>query len=191
MEFKNIASVTGKSGLFQIIKPTRSGVILESIDNQKLKMIINSNSKVSILKDISIYTTTSENNILLEVVMQNVHKLFNGKLDVTSKSNDTDLRAFMKKVIPTYDAERVYISDIKKLITWYTILATISPEVFEVSSVTEENAALGAETNTENENSILPEVEIVKNQKIKASKSKNSETKQNQSSAIAKSKKSK
>ncbi|TAF76354.1 MAG: hypothetical protein EAZ53_03600 [Bacteroidetes bacterium] len=130
MEFKDIAAVTGRPGLFQILKPTRSGVILESIDSLKQKMIINSNSKVSILKDISIYTTTSENNVPLEKVMQNVHKLFAGKLDISSKSSDTELRAFMKKAIPDYDSERVYLSDIKKLATWYGVLSANCPEVF-------------------------------------------------------------
>lgn len=128
MEFKDIASVSGKPGLFQILKPTRNGVILESIDAVKTKIVINTNSKVSILKDITVYTTGAENVALSDILIK-THELFAGKLPVNSKSDDKELKSFLLKVVPDYDTERVYISDIKKMVNWYTILQSQIPEV--------------------------------------------------------------
>lgn len=185
MEFKDIAAVTGRPGLFQILKPTRSGVILESIDSLKQKMIINSNSKVSILKDISIYTTTSENNVPLEKVMQNVHKLFAGKLDISSKSSDTELRAFMKKAIPDYDSERVYLSDIKKLATWYGVLSANCPEVF--SEIEPEKEKKAKEPKAEEAKVDAPKAEKPK----AAAKTKTADAKEEKPKAASKAKTSK
>jgi hypothetical protein len=127
---KEIASVSGKGGLFRILKPTRNGVILETIDEKKTKLVAHSSERVSILKEISVYTTGAESSIPLEDVLRNTHKIFAGTLDVTSKSSDAELRAFMEKVVPEYDVEKVYCSDIKKLINWYGILVNNHAEIF-------------------------------------------------------------
>jgi hypothetical protein len=127
---KEIASVSGKGGLFRILKPTRNGVILETIDDKKTKMIANSSERVSILKEISIYTNGDESSVPLEEVLKNVNKLFGDDLKVSSKSSDAELRDFMEKVVPDYDVERVYCSDIRKLATWYGILSKNFPEIF-------------------------------------------------------------
>src|SRR5688572_7139638 len=111
---KEIASVSGKGGLFRILKPTRNGVILETIDDKKIKSVANSNERVSILKEISIYTTGDESSKALEDVLKDVHKLFGAELKVSSKSSDAELRDFMEKVVPDYDVEKVYCSDIRK-----------------------------------------------------------------------------
>lgn len=134
---KDIASVAGKPGLFKILKPTRTGVILETIDDKKSKVVANSNERVSILKEISVYTTTSESSISLDEVLNSIHKAFGKALPVTVKSTDAELRAFMEKVLPEYDEERVYCSDIKKLVGWYGILSDKFPEIF----VTEKSEA--------------------------------------------------
>ncbi len=131
MEFKEIATVSGKGGLFKILNPTRSGVILESLDEKKTKLIVNANSKVSILHEISIYTTDSEGTVALEEVMRKVHKEFAGDTGLTKTSDNEELKAFLKHILPNYDAERVYVSDIKKLVNWYGILVQEAPEVFE------------------------------------------------------------
>src|ERR1700749_3400211 len=113
---KEIASVSGKGGLYRILKPTRNGVILETIDDKKTKLAASSNERVSILKEISVYTTGEESSKSLEEVLKSVHKLFGAELKVSNKSSDAELRAFMEKAVPDYDEERVYCSDIKKLI---------------------------------------------------------------------------
>ena len=131
MEFKEIATVSGKGGLFKILNPTRSGVILETMDDKKTKLVVNANSKVSVLHEISIYTTDSEGTVALEEVLRKVHKEFKGDTGLTKTSDNEELKSFLKHVLPTYDAERVYVSDIRKLVNWYSILVQEAPEVFE------------------------------------------------------------
>lgn len=146
IEFNTLASITGRPGLFVILKPTRTGVILESLDEFKTRFIIESNSKVSILKDISIYTVDSDRNLGLEKVMTLVFNTFSTDLPVTSKSTDAELKSFFKKAMPQYDSERVYVSDIKKLISWYAIIVKNEPTIFklkpEVESVSNENSEI-------------------------------------------------
>lgn len=74
MDLKDIAAVSGKSGLYKVLKPTRNGVILESIDEQKTKFIANANTRVSLLKEISIYTDGKEASVPLEDVFSRILK---------------------------------------------------------------------------------------------------------------------
>ena len=131
MEFKEIATVSGRGGLFKILNPTRTGVILESMDENKAKLVVNANSKVSVLHEISIYTTDTEGTCPLEEVLRKVHKEFQGDTGLTKNSDGDELKAFLKHILPSYDTERVYVSDIKKLVNWYGILLKEAPEVLE------------------------------------------------------------
>jgi len=130
MDFNEIATVSGKGGLFKILAPTRGGMILESMDNLKKKLIVNMNSKVSILGEISIYTTDTEGAKPLANVMKKIHKEFDGDTGVSSSSDAEELKSFLKFILPDYDEDRVYVSDIKKLANWYMILSTDYPELF-------------------------------------------------------------
>ena len=140
MNFKDIATVAGKPGLYKIIKPTRSGVILESLDEKKAKLVAGMSMRVSILNDISIYTMTEEGAEPLESVMKKIEAEYKGDTGVDSTSSDSELRAFLKSVLPDFDQERVYISDIKKLNAWYQLIRKSAPEVLEESTGTKENA---------------------------------------------------
>jgi hypothetical protein len=140
MNFKDIATVAGKPGLYKIIKPTRSGVILESLDEKKAKLVAGMSMRVSILNDISIYTMTEEGAEPLESVMKKIEAEYKGDTGVDSTSSDSELRAFLKSVLPDFDQERVYISDIKKLNAWYQLIRKSAPEVLEESTETKENA---------------------------------------------------
>lgn len=131
MDFNEIATVSGKGGLFSVVAPTRGGMILESMDDQKKKLVVNVNSKVSVLGEISIYTTDKEGSCPLEDVMKKIHKEFNGDTGLTSNSDSDELKAFLKFILPAYDEDRVYASDIKKLIKWYDLLSSNYPELFE------------------------------------------------------------
>ncbi len=128
MTFSEIASIAGKGGLFHILKPTRSGVIVETLDDQQKKLVIGANQRVSILKEVSIYTTGTEDSVSLEDVMVKIHEEFDGDPGVDTSDNE-ELKAFLKHVIPDYDIERVYVSDMKKLVNWYKILVARAPEV--------------------------------------------------------------
>lgn len=140
MNFKDIATVAGKPGLYKIIKPTRSGVILESLDEKKAKLVAGMSMRVSILNDISIYTMTEEGAEPLESVMKKIEAEYKGDTGVDSTSSDSELRAFLKSVLPDFDQERVYISDIKKLNAWYQQIRKSAPEVLQENTETEQNA---------------------------------------------------
>ncbi len=129
MEFSEIASISGKGGLYKILKPGKAGVILESLDVTKAKIVAGATHRVSVLKEISIYTTTKEGTVPLEDVLKKIKEQFANDLGVNEESAPQELRAFLKSVLPEFDEHRVYVSDIKKLVKWYGILAKEAPEV--------------------------------------------------------------
>lgn len=131
MDYSDIASVAGKGGLFKIVKPTRTGVILESLDDKKQKMVASATQRISVLSDISIYTTDQEGSKPLEDVFRKINKEFDDDLGVTPTSEPDELKAFIKHVIPDYDAQRVYVSDIKKVVNWYNTLRENAPELLK------------------------------------------------------------
>lgn len=138
MKFSEIASIAGRGGLFHVLKPTRSGVIVETLDDEQKKLVVGANQRVSILQEVSIYTTGPEESVPLEEVMRKIHAEFNGDPGVDT-SDGEELKAFLKHVVPNYDTARVYVSDMKKLVNWYKLLVANAPEVF-----TKEDAAVDA-----------------------------------------------
>lgn len=134
MNFKDIATVAGKPGLYKILKPTRSGVVLESMDEKKAKLVAGMAQRVSVLSDISIYTLTEEGAEPLESVMKKIESEYQGDLGLDTHADDSELRAFLKSVLPEFDSARVYTSDIKKLVSWYKLIRSVAPEVLQESS---------------------------------------------------------
>jgi hypothetical protein len=129
-DLTEIASISGKGGLFRIIKPGRVGVILESMDDRKIKIATNPNHKVSILADISIYTTTDDGSIPLEDILRKIHKEFGDDPGIDGKSTADELISFIEYIVPEYDESRVYPSDVKKLVNWYNVLLREFPDFF-------------------------------------------------------------
>jgi DNA-binding PadR family transcriptional regulator len=140
MNFKEIATVAGKPGLYKILKPTRSGVILETLDEKKAKLVAGMSMRVSVLSDISIYTLTEEGAEPLESVMKKIEAEYSGDTGVDASSSDSELRAFLKSVLPDFDQNRVYVSDIKKLNAWYQLIRKNAPEVLQEANETEKEA---------------------------------------------------
>lgn len=140
MTLSEIATVSGKGGLYKVVAPTKSGVILESLDESKAKLVATTNHRLSLLNEISIYTTTKEGTIGLENILRKIHAEFGNDLGVDFNSDSNELKAFMKAVLPEYDENRVYVSDIKKLVRWYESILKYAPELF---------AAAGKEENKE------------------------------------------
>lgn len=138
MKFEEIASVSGKGGLFRVLRPTKNGVILESLDEKKSKLVVGADAQVSILSEISIYTHTTEGATPLNEVMQKIHAEFDGDTGLDKNSDGDELKSFLKHVLPNYDEDRVYVSDIKKLVTWYNLLSKIAPESFQENAPAEE-----------------------------------------------------
>ncbi len=131
MKFKDIATVSGKPGLYKILKPTRSGVILEAMDDKKSKLVVGANERVSVLSEISIYTMTEEGAVPLEEVMKKIEKEFQGDLGLDSTADPDELKAFLKHVLPEFDESRVYASDIKKMVAWYGTIRSQAPSALE------------------------------------------------------------
>lgn len=139
MTLADIATISGKGGLFKILKPSKSGVILESLDETKTKLVATAHHKLSVLNEISIYTTTKEGTVALEDVLKKIHQEFGDDLGLDANADNTELKSFMKAVLPDYDENRVYVSDIKKLVRWYSILRTEAPEVFSQEDTKKED----------------------------------------------------
>ena len=145
---KQIANIAGYSGLYRILKPSRNGVIVESIDDKKAKTMMGPTARVSVLNDISIYTDGEEQSKPLGDVLLAVNEKYGENLTVDSKGSNEVLADFMASVVPDYDRDRVRPTDIKKLIVWYGILRQYAPEVFEQATddVTEQDTSVSAET---------------------------------------------
>ncbi|WP_420385676.1 DUF5606 domain-containing protein [Roseivirga sp.] len=143
MKFEEIAAVAGKGGLFKVLKPSKAGVILESLDGKKAKLVVGADARVSILSEISIYTHTQEGSTPLIEVMRKIHEEFEGDTGLDKNSDGEELKSFLKHILPDYDEDRVYVSDIKKLISWYNLLAQIAPESFmeDTEAASESNEA--------------------------------------------------
>ncbi|NOT75953.1 MAG: DUF5606 domain-containing protein [Cyclobacteriaceae bacterium] len=133
MELKDLASVSGKGGLYKILKPGNTGVLLESLDEAKSRMVASASNRISLLEEISIYTTTKEGTIPLGDVLKKIKKEFNNDTGVDINSDPSELKAFLKSVLPEYDENRVYVSDIKKLVRWYGVILQYAPEILEES----------------------------------------------------------
>ena len=132
MDLKEIAAISGKSGLFRVLKPTRAGVILESLDEQRTRSVAGPQSRVSLLKEISIYTTDAEGSVPLEEVFRKIYAKYGDQpLPVDNKADADALGDFVGEVLPEYDRDRVYPSDMKKLVLWYTLLVNHLPEFFQ------------------------------------------------------------
>ena len=119
MNLAGIISISGKPGLSKIVSQTRTGLIVESLIDGK-RAPVHGAERVSSLEDISIYTY--EEDILLKDVFQKIFDAAKGKAILSHKSSAAELSAYLKEVLPNYDEERVYASDIKKLIQWYNLL---------------------------------------------------------------------
>jgi hypothetical protein len=140
MEYKDLASVSGKGGLYQIIKPTKSGVILESLDAKKSKLVAGVNHRVSILEEISIYTTDQDESVPLTKILHSIHGEFDGDPGVDGSSSGEELRSFFNHILPTHDEERVYTSDIKKVVSWYKSVLEYAPELLKTDGLSAEKS---------------------------------------------------
>ncbi|MCL7754338.1 DUF5606 domain-containing protein [Polaribacter sp. Z022] len=138
MEFSKIIAVTGKPGLFQVISQTKNAVIAESlIDNKRLA--INATQNVSLLENIAIYTY-EEDVPLLDIFTAMFEKTA-GKEAISHKESSKKLTAFFAEVLPSYDEERVYASNIKKVIQWFNVLVKAGMDFTKVEATTEETEA--------------------------------------------------
>lgn len=134
MSIEKVLAISGKPGLYELKIQTRSGFVAESlIDGKKISVGLRSN--VSLLSEISIYTDTSE--VKLFEVFARIAKKENNGPAISHKAENDELLVYFNEIIPDFDRDRVYISDIKKVMSWYNILQKAGYiEILNAASVT-------------------------------------------------------
>jgi ribosome recycling factor len=136
MEFNKIISVTGKPGLFQVVSQSKNSIIVESLTDKK-RLAINTTQNLSLLENIAIYTY--EEDIPLLIIFKSMFEKTEGKEALSHKESGKKLTAFFVEVLPNYDDERVYTSNIKKVIQWFNLLVNAGMDFSTIEIPTEEN----------------------------------------------------
>lgn len=122
IDLKQVAAISGMNGLYRVVAPTRTGVIVESLSDKPQRMVAQARHRMSLLDEISIYTTDEETTVPLAEVFDRIHEKFGDDLPLSEKPSDAEYTSFLSEVMPDYDEERVYVSDMKKLASWYRIV---------------------------------------------------------------------
>ena len=136
---KTILAISGKPGLYKFISRGKNMLIVESLDATKKRQPAYATDRVVALADISIYTD-DDKEIPLANVFQNIQKEYDGKtVDLhPKKASQDEVLAFFKKALPNYDADRVRVSDMRKVLAWYNILVEEGLTDFELKEETTE-----------------------------------------------------
>jgi len=146
MDLKEIMSISGMPGLYKVIANRTDGLIVEGLHDKAKKFVSSRQNMFTPLENITLYTT--DDSVELRLILSDMKKNEkNHPIPDLKKADDTSLKAYMKLMVSNYDEEKVYVSDIKKLIKWYELLdANNLVSVIEdvVEDATEENES-GAE----------------------------------------------
>lgn len=161
MNLERILAISGKPGLYALKMQTRTGFVAESLMDGK-KITVSLRSNVSLLSEISMYTY-SEEKPLVEVMKAIAAKENNGQAP-NLKDDKAALNAYFAEVLPDYDQERVYASDIKKVLNWYNILnakglLVASEEVAEAKKETKKVEKLKATSEEKPKKAAAPKTE--------------------------------
>ena len=124
MDYNKLISITGFSGLFELLSSKNDGAIVKSLEDQSTKFVSSRLHQFSHLESIEIYTT-DENVNLVEIFK--AMKVSSSALP--SEKDDKSIKAYFKEIYPTMDFERVYTSDMKKMIKWYNAISKHGVEV--------------------------------------------------------------
>ena len=128
MNLEKILAISGKPGLYVLQVQTRTGFVAESLADGK-KITVNLKSNVSLLSEISIYTYEGEKP--LSEIMQKIADKENKGQAISHKEDNPTLIAYFKEILPDYDKERVYVSDMRKMLYWYNLLQSLKMLSFE------------------------------------------------------------
>jgi len=143
MILKDILSISGEPGLFKFIAQGKNAIIVEHLETGKRSSAFSS-AKVSSLEDISVFTENDD--LPLGIVFDKIFEKESGGPAIDSKSDPQKLKTYFQEVIPDYSKDRVYLSDIKKIIMWYNLL-------HKKNMLVKEEAEKETETETETEKS--------------------------------------
>ena len=120
MSLDKILSISGKPGLYKIVAQTRNGFVAESLIDKK-KMAVNIHNNISVLSEIAVYTLTEE--LPLREVFKKIRDKENAQqTSISHKDSKDTLEEYFFGILPDYDEDRVYASDIKKIVQWYNLL---------------------------------------------------------------------
>lgn len=145
MSLQKVLAITGKPGLYELKVQTRTGFVAESLLDGK-KITVGLRNNVSLLSEISIYTYDGE--VKLAEVFKAIAEKLDGQAALSHKEDGAVLLNFFREVLPNYDEDRVYLSDVKKVVQWYNLLQPKGMVSVEALSVKEtENAEVDSETN--------------------------------------------
>ena len=133
MDLSKILAISGKPGLYKNIAQTKSGVVVESLTDGK-RFPAFAHEKISSLAEISVFTT--DEDIPLNDVFRKIYEKYEGGKCIDHKVSSDELKAFFEEILPEYDRERVYTSDIKKIVMWYNLL--VEKEMMDFSDEEEE-----------------------------------------------------
>jgi len=122
MDLSKILAISGRHGLFRMISQTKNGVIVESLTDGKRSTAFAS-ERISSLEEISVFTTGED--MPLKDVFKKIYEKLAGDHVTDPRSENVDLKEYFAELVPEYDQERVYASDIKKLLSWYNALAEL------------------------------------------------------------------
>ena len=147
MDLSKILSISGKPGLFLMVGEAKNNLIVESLlDGKKTPSF--AHDRVSTLKEISVYTDTED--VPLEEVFENIFKHTEGKeVANPKKASGEELKSLFAEVLPEYDRDAVYVSDIKKILNWYNLLLSKGLLDFEEEKTKEEPEAESKEDKSE------------------------------------------
>ncbi len=144
---KTILSISGKPGLFKLVSHGKNMLIVESLADGK-RVPAYAKDKVISLGDIAIYTDETE--VPLSKVLTSIKEKENGvKASISTSAKPEELRAYFAEILPDYDRERVYPTDIKKIISWYNLLIGAGLTDFETEEVAGETESEDAEETKE------------------------------------------
>ncbi len=134
MNLDKVLSISGKPGLYELISRSKGGFIVKSMDSGK-KTAVSMRHNINVLGEIAIYTYDDE--IPLYKVFRNIaEKESNGKT-IDPRSSSNELKSYFQEVLPEYDEERVYVSNIKKILQWYNSLVDLGISEFEAEKAQE------------------------------------------------------
>ena len=119
IDLKGFISISGQPGLYKIVAQSKNGIIVEGLSDKK-RLNIYASTKVSTLSDISMFTTGEDKPI--EEIMTSIFEKEKGGAAVDNKADDKAIQAYFAAVLPDYDKDRVYVSNMRKLFAWYNAL---------------------------------------------------------------------
>jgi hypothetical protein len=119
MDLTKILSISGRPGLYKVISQAKQAVIVESLTDQK-RFPVFGHEKISSLEEISIFTTGEDRS--LKEILKSIYEKLNGQPAIDARGDNKALAAAFLELVPDYDQQRVYISDIRKIISWYNLL---------------------------------------------------------------------